>query len=596
MIVELIDYKKKRAVDCDITEVGDKLYFRFPYNEYIKDSIKGCEGSQFDWDDKVWSIKHHKLSQRNANILGWLSKGKIGNPSAFDNLLIKVERFTDYPSHLYDHQKDALDHIRTRRRFCVAHDMGLGKSLTCITFLDNLLNFIPDVPEEVVKAIKNGNTLQYFWIIAPKAPLRAWYYEMNKWKCKVNPQFLTCDQSKIKTAIVEANIPPYVLIIDECSRFRNATAKRSFYLKQLIDKMMAYWGDPIIIELSGTPTPKDPTNWHNIIELICPGYLTERDAKQLLSTVAELKQETKDDGVKFNKISSWKLDKVKELYHRIAPLVHVRTKEQCLDLPPKIYEEVNLQYSDYALGLARTVVDTAPRAVTALMKLRQLSDGFMYNDIDDNGEATSERVITFDTPKDEALTDILDSIKAEDETRVVVWAGFTASVDKCVNLCLQNGWNVIRVDGRGWSFFHSPVYMDERTNGRYAQLSKIEQEFEHRKIGFSASQAQFQDYNLDIPIAFVGNADAGGQGLTLTAAKLAVYYSNSFSAENRIQSEDRIYRIGSRGAIIKDLIHLPTDRLILNNLRTKRDLMALSMGQIIDEIKFLERQVIEGKI
>ena len=45
--------------------------------------------------------------------------------------------------------------------------------------------------------------------------------------------------------------------------------------------------------------------------------------------------------------------------------------------------------------------------------------------------------------------------------------------------------------------------------------------------------------------AFVGHAAAAGIGLTLTAARTAIYYSCSFDNELRLQSEDRNHRIGT---------------------------------------------------
>ena len=72
-------------------------------------------------------------------------------------------------------------------------------------------------------------------------------------------------------------------------------------------------------------------------------------------------------------------------------------------------------------------------------------------------------------------------------------------------------------------------------------------------------------------------------GLTLTASPSIVYFSNDFNAESRIQSEDRIHRPGmdvNRGATIYDLIHLPTDRTVLDNLRAKRVLQDMTLGSL----------------
>jgi len=41
----------------------------------------------------------------------------------------------------------------------------------------------------------------------------------------------------------------------------------------------------------------------------------------------------------------------------------------------------------------------------------------------------------------------------------------------------------------------------------------------------------------------------------------------------------------NRGANIIDLIHLPTDKVVLDNLKKKRELQALSMGDLQEVLK-----------
>jgi SNF2 family DNA or RNA helicase len=75
---------------------------------------------------------------------------------------------------------------------------------------------------------------------------------------------------------------------------------------------------------------------------------------------------------------------------------------------------------------------------------------------------------------------------------------------------------------------------------------------------------------------FVSNQATGGKGLTLTAATLSVYYSNTFSLEDRLQSEDRNHRIGQENEVLYiDLISdLKVDRLVATALENKQSLSA----------------------
>ena len=72
---------------------------------------------------------------------------------------------------------------------------------------------------------------------------------------------------------------------------------------------------------------------------------------------------------------------------------------------------------------------------------------------------------------------------------------------------------------------------------------------------------------------FVVNQQTGAKGITLTAATLSVYYSNTFSLEDREQSEDRNHRIGQENAVTYvDLISdLKVDSHVVTALLNKKD-------------------------
>lgn len=170
-------------------------------------------------------------------------------------------------------------------------------------------------------------------------------------------------------------------------------------------------------------------------------------------------------------------------------------------------------------------------------------------------------------PKDDVVRDVLE--EHEEIGRLVIFASFSASVDRCVDLCIQQGWDVIRMDARGMQYIVS-----EYNTGTNIDLSKTE------------CITRFQNpKEWDKNIAYVGHPASGGTGLTLTASPSILYFSNSFNGEDRMQSEDRIHRLGmdeNRGATIIDIIHLPTDRLILDNLKKKKKLQSATLGEITE--------------
>ena len=105
--------------------------------------------------------------------------------------------------------------------------------------------------------------------------------------------------------------------------------------------------------------------------------------------------------------------------------------------------------------------------------------------------------------------------------------------------------------------------------------------------------------NMNHPrVAFVANPESGGMSLTLVEARTAVYWSNSWKPEYRIQSEDRIHRIGmdlNKGCLIVDLIHLPSDERVLDVIRENRKLELMTMGELMAGIQW-ESEGEEGAI
>jgi SNF2 family DNA or RNA helicase len=91
---------------------------------------------------------------------------------------------------------------------------------------------------------------------------------------------------------------------------------------------------------------------------------------------------------------------------------------------------------------------------------------------------------------------------------------------------------------------------------------------------------KFQDPESDLRF-FVGNPRTGGYGLTLTAANLVVYYSNSFDLEVRLQSEDRAHRIGQTSKVTYvDFITVGTvDEHIVKALRNKINIASEVLGE-----------------
>ena len=181
-----------------------------------------------------------------------------------------------------------------------------------------------------------------------------------------------------------------------------------------------------------------------------------------------------------------------------------------------------------------------------------------------------------ESPKDQVLIDELDM--HEDIGRYIVWGGFTGTVDRLTDICHKYGWATLRVDGRGF------VGMSATGESLDDNDLLIAMDRTHPR-----RQELLDTYSK---LCFVGHPEAGGMGLNLTASPTELFFSNSFNGEARMQAEDRGHRMGmdeNRGLTIKDIIHLPTDWLVLNNLKQKKRLQSISMGELGDILEQMDR-------
>ncbi|MHB9044436.1 MAG: DEAD/DEAH box helicase [Pirellulales bacterium] len=314
------------------------------------------------------------------------------------------------------------------------------------------------------------------------------------------------------------------------------------------------------------------------------------------------------------------VNEVAFMHERLKGLVVIKHKKDCLTLPDKRYRKIICKPNPSVLRVAQAIVDSAPNTITGLTLLRELSDGFQYRDITDGevpcphcpgscgeieewfdpedeeatysaidmlseefvarlqkrkvpctrcgGDKTVPKIVRstreIACPKEKALKMLLE--ECEENGRIVVFAGFTGSVDRVTNICHKDGWSVLRVDGRGFE-------VTDREGNIITQNGEDALEFwadrDNQRVAFSS------------------HPESGGMSLTLVEARMAVYWSNSFKPEYRAQSEDRIHRKGmdeNLGCDIVDLIHLPTDERVLEVIQANRKLELMTLGEFRDAL------------
>jgi SNF2 family DNA or RNA helicase len=599
-------------VPLDMYREHGRIFFPgAPYE--MKDEIKAMAGSCWHGRKpndgrKIWSVLD---STRNNFQLDFMSGG---NP--YENWDQELRNHL-YSRSLYDHQVLMADHCLTYHYKILAAEMGVGKTLSAI---------------EVMELSGHSD----WWWVAPKSGIAAVEREFEKWGLRIQPNIMTYDRLRIDIERWEDGRPaPKGVIFDESSRLKSPIAKRTKAAQHLADAIRNEHGfDGYCILMSGTPAPKSPVDWWAQCEIAYPGFLKEGSVKAFEWRLGIFEQQYTDQG-KFWKRKTWRDDEnkcnicgefadhqnhetddifgmgeeshewvaskneVSYLYERLDGLVLPLKKKDCLDIPDKIYREIKLPPTSTVKRVAKALANSALSAIQGLTWLRELSDGFQYRekcegqkecpickgkgkceqwDVDEQtdepvksmhtchlceGEGKVDNMVR-DTkqikcPKEAAVRDLLE--ENEDQGRIVIFAGFQGSIDKITDLCHKQCWDVLKVDGRGWKVLRH----DGETVGR-----KI------KPLDYWADMSNER-------VAFVAHPESGGMGLTLTEARMAVFYSNDFKPESRSQAEDRIHRPGmdeNKGATIVDLFHLGTDEKVLSVLRDNRRLEKLTLGEM----------------
>lgn len=332
--------------------------------------------------------------------------------------------------------------------------------------------------------------------------------------------------------------------VDESSKIKTPGARRTKRLWALGKR-----GEYRRI-LTGTPVTNSPLDLYAQFRFLHPRHLGFSNFYSFKHHYAEWKTE-----------KNWKADKdyevctgyknIDELTQRLDDVSFRVTKKECLDLPEKVYtrrfvamapeqkkiydklrEDSLLQLQDDEFKVSNVLVK--------MLRLQQVLGGWVP-DMENPGEVDP---IFEDPKKNPRIKTILD-VADESSSKMIIWARFRSEIVAITDIL-----NSVYGKGSAVSF-----YGDVKTDDRNLAID------------------QFQDE--DSPVRFfVAQQHSGGYGLTLTAASYVIYYSNDFSLEARLQSEDRCHRIGQKNPVTYiDLECLGTiDTRIINALRDKKKL------------------------
>jgi SNF2 family DNA or RNA helicase len=467
-----------------------------------------------------------------------------------------------YKNKPFLHQEAYLQRFWDKRYSALFADMGTGKSYMVI----NNIAMLYDKGE--INAVV---------IIAPKGVYRNWYsveipkhmpahvvYRMALWSPTPNKKqadalsdlFMVTEDLKILIMNIEAFSTDKgtkfasrfllahesFIAVDESTTIKNPRAQRAK------NALKAARNAKYRRIMTGSPVTKSPMDLFQQCSFLDSKLLGHTSYFTFQNRYA-ITQERNLATHSFKQILGYRnLDELQELLSKFSFRV---TKDQCLDLPDKVflrreveltpeqkraYEQMRLMaLATFDQGLTSTV-----NALTQIMRLQQIVCGHVTLD---SGEVVS-------LPNNR-MNELLAAIE-ESSGKIIIWAHFRHDID-AIKVALQKEYGMNSV-----ATYYGDTPADERPE----------------------IVAKFQDPKSELRF-FVGQPRTGGYGLTLTEAHTMIYYSNGYDLEVRLQSEARIDRFGQVNKMTYiDLVSPKTvDDKIVTALLQKMDVANEVMGE-----------------
>ena len=339
------------------------------------------------------------------------------------------------------------------------------------------------------------------------------------------------------------NNPDNIMVVDESTTIKNRKATRTKNVMMLSDEAKYRR------ILTGSPVTKSPMDLFAQCTFLAERALGFNSYYAFQNRYAVV-QKRKMGNRAFQEIVAYR--RLDELNEKLEKFSNRILKEDCLDLPDKVYtkrevpltdEQKKLYVQMKKLALAQLdngELSTTASVLTQIMRLQQICCGHITDDDGNIVSVTSNRY--------KELVDICDELQG----KAIIWATYTQDIQQIASALRD------RFGPEAVATYYGATVQDDRQD----------------------IVSKFQDKDSELRF-FVGQPKTGGYGITLTAANTVIYFSNSYDLEIRLQSEDRAHRISQSNKVTYvDLVAPDTiDEKILKALRSKIDLAGKVLGE-----------------
>jgi SNF2 family DNA or RNA helicase len=462
----------------------------------------------------------------------------------------------------YEHQLKALGACYSKENYALFMEMGTGKSKVLV---DN------------IAMLYDKGKINAALVIAPKGVYRNWerqeipihmpehvMHDIVTWSPSTTKKQQKENQKLFKHGeeliIFLMNIEAFstkkglviaekfllahsaLMAIDESTTIKSPTASRTKNVLSL--RRFAKYRRI----LTGSPVTKSPLDLYTQCYFLDPLYLDFSSYYTFRNRYA-LMVERSSGSHTYKLVTGY--TRLDELNGKLDKFSYRVLKEDCLDLPDKVYMKRNVPLTpeqikayesmkENAVAVLQNSQTTAASALAQMIRLHQITCGHIKTDAGEVKHLKNNRV--------NELLNILEEI----DGKVIIWAIYRHDIQKIREILSER-------------------YGEETVESFYGDTPEIDRQ---------DIVIRFQDREDPLRF-FIGNPRTGGYGLTLTASNTVVYYSNSYDLEIRLQSEDRAHRISQTKKVTYiDLMSEGTvDEFIIKNLRGKINLANKVLGE-----------------
>lgn len=437
---------------------------------------------------------------------------------------------------LHEYQLRAVEHIEENPYCGLFLDMGLGKSVSTLTAILDLLE---------------GCVISKVLVIAPKRVAQTtWKDEVNNWKhlkglrlsvidgtadqrraaMMVDADIYTISRDNVCWLVQEyggVKLPYDLVVIDELSSFKNHASKRFKALRK-VRKFI-----PRVVGLTGTPSP------NGLIDLWAQMYLID-EGQRLGKSIGRYRDEfftagQRNGDIVYSYVPKSPAEETEQkISARISDICLSMEAEDYLKMPDKImiYDNVEMDEKDYKrykefereriLELIDSDEPLSAASAAALSnKLQQFANGAVYD---------SERNVM--QVHDRKIEKLKELVEAANGNPVLVAYSFKHDLDK---------------------------------------ITEALKEYKPVKLQTPADMQRWNEGKIQVLITHPASA---GHGLNLQkGGNIIIWYGNTWSLELYLQFNARLYRQGQKKPVY--IHHIVTkgtvDEKIIRSLGGKKD-------------------------